>query len=149
MARDARVMATLGGVQTDSQVRDFLQRALDHWDRYGYGVWILTSKSTGAFVGRALLRNVNIERNDEIELGYAVMPEFWKRGLATEVSQAILKIAFENLHLAGVIAFTLPTNHASRRVMEKLGMKFERNITWSNQPHVLYRITRPDSVGAT
>jgi ribosomal-protein-alanine N-acetyltransferase len=95
----------------------------------------------GWFVRRAGLRNTRVGGNDEVELAYALAAEYWDRGLATEMAQAILKLAFERLGLTNVVCFTLPTNRASRRVMEKVGFDYEREVTHVGSPHVLYRIT--------
>ena len=74
-----------------------------------------------------------------------LMPEFWGQGLATEIAQASIGIAFNELGLSDVVSFTLPTNLASRRVMEKCGLTFERDIEWKDLPHVLYRLKRISS----
>ncbi len=79
--------------------------------------------------------------NDEVELAYALMAEYWGRGLATEMAQEIVAVAFERLHLTEVVCFTLTTNRASQRVMEKAGFEYERGVVHAGSPHVLYRIT--------
>ena len=55
------------------------------------------------------------------------------------MAQAVLRLAFDPLKLPSVVAFTLHTNRASQRVMEKCGMQYQRDITHTNLPHVLYR----------
>ena len=92
-------------------------------------------------MGRAGLRNTRIGGNEEIELAYALAADYWNRGLATEMAREILKIAFERLGLTDIVSFTLPTNLASRRVMEKVGFEYERDVLRAGAPHVLYRIT--------
>lgn len=142
MHRDTRVMATLGGTRSEERTKQFLRTNLGHWDDHGFGLWVFRAASDGAFVGRGGLRHVHIGGHDEVELAYALMPELWGFGLATEMARALLKIAFEQLALAQVVAFTITTNAASRRVMEKLGFTFERELVHAGLPHVLYRITR-------
>ncbi len=71
------------------------------------------------------------------------MAEFWGKGLATEMARAIVKAGFEHLGLESIVAFTLPANFASRRVMEKAGLSYEREITWAAMPHVFYRLKNP------
>jgi ribosomal-protein-alanine N-acetyltransferase len=134
-------MATLGGLRSEDETRRFLRDNLAHWDRYGYGLWTFRDKGAGEFIGRGGLRNVNVGGNDEVELAYALRAEYWGRGLATEMAAAILAVGFERLALTDVVAFTLPTNRASRRVMEKAGFGFERAIVHAGLPHVLYRIS--------
>jgi len=144
MHADVRVMATLGGVRDEQSTRDFLARQLDHWKQYGYGLWMLHDAHDGRFVGRAGIRHITIDYRDEVEIAYALMSEFWGRGLATEVGHKLVAIAFEYLGLPDLIAFTTPDNHASRRVMAKLGLAYERDFLWADSPHVLYRLKNPN-----
>ena len=145
MHRDPNVIATLGGFRSDEETARYLQDNLDHWDRYGYGMWVLSHRADGRFVGRAGLRNTSVGGNDEVELAYALMPDYWGRGLATEMAKEILKLAFEKLDLEDIVCFTLPTNLASRRVMEKAGFVYERDVVHAGSPHVLYRINAHDA----
>ena len=139
--RDPAVVATLGGPRSPEQTTDFIDASLVHWDRHGYGIWILNESVGGAFVGRAGLRNIEIEGKPEVEALYALTPEFWRSGLASEIMSAMIRIAFDTLALASVIALTLPSNRASRRVMEKAGLMYERKLVHAALPHVLYRLT--------
>jgi ribosomal-protein-alanine N-acetyltransferase len=141
MHRDPRVMATLGGLRSDEETARYLRDNLDHWDRYGYGIWALRDRTDGRFVGRAGLRNTHVGGEDEVELAYALVADYWNKGLATEMAKAILEVAFEELGLTDVVCFTLPTNGASRHVMEKAGFEYERDVVHAGLPHVLYRIT--------
>lgn len=144
MHQDPRVMATLGGLRSAEQTRHFLQENLDHWERHGYGLWVFRHKADRRFVGRGGLRNVTVAGTTEVEVAYAVMAEFWGQGFATEMAAASLEVAFVHLGLGVVVAFTLPTNHASRRVMGKVGFRYERDVLHAGLPHVLYRIKRGD-----
>ena len=142
MHRDANVMATLGGPRSDERTREFLRTNLNHWDDHGFGLWMFRDASKRTFVGRGGLRHVRIGGQDEVELAYALMPELWGCGLATEMARALSRIGFEQLALADLVAFTITTNQASRRVMEKVGFTFERELVHAGLPHVLYRLTR-------
>ncbi len=140
--RDARVMATLGGLRTDAETEVMLGRWLDHWTEHGFGFWMFHDRTDERYVGRADLRRLHVGGHDEVELGYALRAAYWGRGFATEMGRALLAIAFDNLQLAELVCFTLPTNTGSRRVMEKCGFRFERDITYADLPHVLHRLTR-------
>lgn len=140
MHRDERVMATLGGTRSEDESERFLCQSVEHWTRHGFGLWVLGDRQDGRFVGRAGLRHVHVGGADEVELAYALMAEFWGRGLATEASTAILELALGEGRLPEVVAFTLIANLGSRRVMEKLGFRFEREIDHAGLPHVLYRL---------
>lgn len=142
MYRDPVVTATLGGVRSEEESRQWLQLNLDHWDRHGFGLWVFRDHEANQFVGRAGLRHVHVGGKDELELGYALMAEFWGRGLATEMARACLKVGFEQLGLPEVVCFALTTNTASRRVMEKVGFTFERDIVHAGLHHVLFSMRR-------
>ncbi|MDJ0519843.1 MAG: GNAT family N-acetyltransferase [Trichodesmium sp. MO_231.B1] len=85
----------------------------------------------------------------EIELGYLLNPAYWYRGLATEAAKASLKYGFEELKLKEIVAVAQPENIASQRVMEKLGMKYEKDANYYQTNVVYYTIFRkeyyPDS----
>jgi len=139
MHRDERVMATLSGVRSEDQTRDYLHRNLEHWDRYGFGLWIVRTPVRDAIIGRACVRHVDVEGAAEVEIGYALYPEWWGQGLATEIANKCLAIGHGNLGLESLVAITLPTNGGSRHVMEKVGMAYEREVTHAGERHVLYR----------
>lgn len=141
MHQDKQVMATLGGVRSNEDTRLFILNNLHHWQNYGFGLWVFRDKITNQFVGRAGLRKTDVEGKDEVELAYALMAKFWGQGLATEMGEGILRIGFDLLGLQNVVCFTLTTNIASKRVMEKLGFKYERDIIYADLPHLFYRLT--------
>jgi RimJ/RimL family protein N-acetyltransferase len=138
--RDPAVMATLGGVRTDESTRAYLAENLAHWDEHGFGLWIFRERAANAFVGRGGLRHVVLEGQSEVEVAYALAREAWGKGFATEMAQAALDVAFRQLGLQDLVAFTGPENLASRRVMEKVGFRYERDIEHRGEHMVLYRI---------
>ena len=147
LLRDPRVAGTLWPGEdppSDAQLRYILSDKLDHWARYGFGLWLLRDRATGAMVGRGGLQHTMVGREGEIEAGWAIAPDRWGEGLATELAGACTAVAFDRLELQTIIAMALPTNIASRRVMEKTGFDYERDVVWKGLPHVLYRASRPD-----
>ena len=137
---DVRVTATLGGVRSASWICDYLKTVEKTWAD-GFDLWHLRDRETGMFAGRGGLRRVNVDGTPEVEVGWAFMPEFWGRGLATELGRASVDIGFGSLDLDTIVSFTLTHNAPSRRVMEKCGLLYERNGLWADLPHVFYRIT--------
>lgn len=138
---DPRVAEWLGGVPRDWT---WLEQKLEHWQENGFGDWIFSERDSGTVVARCGLRRVLVDGADEVEVGYLVDPERWSRGYATEMTRVVLEAGFE-LGLEEIVAFTLPHNVASRRVMEKSGLTYEKPIEWAGLPHVLYRIRRGSS----
>jgi RimJ/RimL family protein N-acetyltransferase len=144
MHRDAAVMAGMGGTRTDEETKRFLETNLEHWDRYGHGLWVFRIGEKGDFAGRGGLRHVDVEGTDEVEIAYALMRDYWRRGLATEMAKAMLRIAFEDLERPDVVGLAVPENAGSRRVLEKAGFRLERDIVFMDEPSLLYRLHRDD-----
>ncbi|MFZ1756275.1 MAG: GNAT family N-acetyltransferase [Caldilineaceae bacterium] len=140
--RNPAVMATLGGVRSDETTRQNLQDYVAHWETHGFGLWLLRDRASRALAGRAGLKWIDVGGNREIELGYTFLPDYWGRGLATEIAWASLAVGFERLGLEELVCFTLTTNFASQRVMEKVGFVFEREIVHTGEAMLLYRLTR-------
>jgi len=138
---DPAVTATLAGVRSRDETRVLFDRYVAHWEQHGFGLWALRDAVTGAFVGRGGLKALAIESRDEVEVGYALMAAYWGRGLATELARESVRIGFEVLARPDLICFTLPTNRASRRVMEKAGFVYERDGVYADLPHVFYRLS--------
>jgi [ribosomal protein S5]-alanine N-acetyltransferase len=124
---------------TEAEIIDGLAAKVDHWDRYGFGMWLLRDRETGALVGRGGLQHTYTAGLHDVEAAWAIVPERWGEGLATELAFACVGVGFEQLGLRSIVAFTLPDNVASRRVMEKAGFEYERDIVHAGLPHVLYR----------
>jgi RimJ/RimL family protein N-acetyltransferase len=143
MHRDPAVMAQLGGVRDPAQTAAYLARNLQHWADYGFGLWILRAAGGGDPIGRAVLRHLDVEGADEVEVGYAFYPAFWGRGLATEAANACLGLGRGNLGLTTMIGVTKPSNRASQRVLLKAGLAYEREFLHEGAPASLFRVRYP------
>ena len=139
---DPRVASTLGGVPSPARVAAEIEHLAEHFERHGYGFWVWREKASGEIVARGGIQHTHVGGRDEVEVGWAVMPHRWGEGFATELGDASLRAGFDEHGLDSIVAFTLPRNRASQRVMEKLGMTYERDIVHADLPHVLYRIAR-------
>ena len=119
----------------EGDVLGLLERDIQHWRQHRWGPWVVSSE--GAFAGRAGLCWTEVEGRREIELAWSILPSFQGRGLATAAARRGLAWAAE-LELQRIIAVTLVENAASRRVMEKAGLAYERDVVHAGLPHVLY-----------
>jgi RimJ/RimL family protein N-acetyltransferase len=135
------------------QALRFAERMESSWRR-GVGKWLAYEESTGAFVGRGGPSWSVVEDAECVEIGWALRQEVWGRGYATEIGRAGLDHAFSVLGVEEVVAFTEVHNVRSRAVMERLGMRYVRQILrpgliagssemHKDAPFALYRITRP------
>lgn len=138
MHGNAQMAAALGSRTADESAAS-LERNLAHWDRFGFGLWVLRDLPTGRVVGTAGLRHQEIAGTDEVELRCALFPEFWGRGLATEAARACVTIGRDWLGLASVVGLAARANVASLRVLAKAGLRFERVVVRRDLPRLLFR----------
>lgn len=147
MHQDGRVMATLassGGPLSPAESRARCERDLEHWREHGFGPWIFREADGGEFVGRAALWHREVEGESVIALGYAIRSDRWGEGFAAEMAEGVLDVGFGQLALSEIACFTLPTNAASLRVMEKLGFRPEREVLFAALPHRMGMPTAAD-----
>ena len=139
MHQNPKVMATLGGLWTEDKLRAWFEKVLAHWEKHQFGWWMARDLESGVFLGRGGLATMTVDGRNEVEVGYGFLPEFWGRGLATELARESVRVGFGALRLPELVSFTLVSNLASRRVMEKVGFRYERDFVYFDLPHVLYR----------
>ena len=139
LAADPEVMRYIGDGSrwTRDRTDEVFSRQLDHWRQHGFGWRAATLKATGAGVGFIGLNHVGPEATEiddktEVEIGWWLSPSVWRQGYATEGALALRDEAFERVGLARIIGRYQPANVASGRVMERLGMTFEREAVGSH-----------------
>jgi ribosomal-protein-alanine N-acetyltransferase len=112
-----------------AQMESWLQRNLEHQERYGYGLFSVILKSSGNLIGDCGLEMMEIEGEPAAELGYDFRSDCWNQGFATEAASAVRDYAFDVLALPSLISLIRVGNQASRRVSEKIGMQLAEEIT--------------------
>jgi len=153
MNRDPYVRQFYADHNSVQQSRDFLARAKERDLRDGYFFQPIIEKASNSFIGYVGLSKIDFEAafTGSTEIGWTLRHDNWGKGYATEMAGALIDHAFAVLELAEVIAFTVPINARSRRVMEKLGMNheedegFEHPMVPEGHPYrfqVLYRKRR-------
>jgi RimJ/RimL family protein N-acetyltransferase len=152
---DARVMEFYPTTLTPEESDAAMIRIQNHFDRLGFGLYAAELRESGTFIGYIGLNIPSFEAHfmPAVEIGWRIGFHFWGRGLATEGACAVVEFAFQVLKLPSLVSFTVPANHRSRRVMEKLGMvhdphgDFDHPNLPAGHPlrhHVLYRLNAPD-----
>jgi RimJ/RimL family protein N-acetyltransferase len=129
-----------GGVATsrDEIEHEVLPAFLDYYQRYeGYGFWAVIEKATGEFAGWFHFRPGQAAAPGEVELGYRLRKPTWGRGYATEGSRALIRVGFTEFEVRRVTAEAMAVNTASRRVMEKAGLRLVRTFRrpWPDSVH--------------
>ena len=161
-------LAPFAALNADPQVMEFFPKVLtraesdavagrirDHFARHGFGLWAVEAPGTVPFMGFVGLAVPSFEAHFTpcVEIGWRLAREHWGHGYATEAATAALAFAFGDRALEEIVAFTVPANIPSRRVMGRLGMRrspaddFEHPAIAEGHPlrsHVLYRLRRAD-----
>jgi len=148
---DARVMeffpTRLSRADSDAMV-DHIEK---HFSERGFGLWAIEVPDVAPFIGFAGLAVPRFSAHFTpcVEIGWRLAIEHWGRGYATEAARLALGYGFGTLALSEVVSFTSATNHRSRAVMERLGMRrdpdedFDHPALPESHPlrrHVLYRL---------
>lgn len=128
--------------QSKQDVLDYLQQhPLRDYQVYGYGRFACVWKETGQVIGFSGIKY--LEEISETELGYRFLPQFWRKGLATEAGQAVIEFA-QGLGLKRLVAVIHPQNEGSKLVATKLGFSLEGKTELSlleNQDLLLFSRT--------
>lgn len=118
------------GVRTIADAEKYLENGpIASYARNGFGLLAVTLNDTGQPIGMCgLIKRDSLE---DVDIGYAFLPKFWSRGYALESARAVMNHAKEALGLKRVVAIVDPNNAGSIRVLEKIGMTFERMVKLS------------------
>ena len=138
--RDSEVAAWLGWPDPD-QVEASIERWVEHWRMYGFGLWALEEKSSGALIGRVGLVNQLdwTASPQDAEVGWALARSAWGNGYATEGARAALDFARAR-GLRRIISITRPDNVRSQAVMRRLGLTYRGATNWHGYDQVWYGI---------
>ena len=140
-------------VMTRAESDALIGRIEAGFEKRGYGLWALEVPGVTEFAGFVGLSVPRFETHFTpcVEIGWRLAFEHWGKGYATEAARAALAFGFERPEIDEIVAFTVPANVRSRRVMEKIGMTldpagdFDHPLVEESDPmrrHVLYRVRR-------
>jgi ribosomal-protein-alanine N-acetyltransferase len=118
------------GVRTLADANSYiLNGPVASYARNGFGLYLVVFKETNESIGMCgLIKRTGL---DDVDIGYAFLPKFWSRGYAVESALATKSYAKNVIGLKRIVAITDPANGASIRVLEKIGLSFERMIKLS------------------
>jgi [ribosomal protein S5]-alanine N-acetyltransferase len=111
----------------DSAHRYLREGPMGMYEQHGFGLWHVSRRSDGVAVGLCGLLRRDIL--PDVDVGYAFLPEYWGRGFAFEAAEATVRHAAERFGLKRVIGVVAEGNTPSIRVLEKLGMSYERMVS--------------------
>lgn len=111
-------------------------------DKFGFGMCAMIWKETGEMIGSAGLQP--LENTGEIEVGYSLIREYWGLGIGTEAAKGWMRHGFDRHGLERIVAVAVKENAGSRRIMEKLGMRFEKNEVHYGEDCAFYGISKEE-----
>ncbi len=142
MRSDPEVMRFIREPQSRDESASWLKLVSSRWETEQVGFCAVLDKQTDKFLGWCGVWR--LKETGELEIGYAIAKEFWKKGYATEAALKFLDYAFEKLNPDKIVAVASPVNAASRRVMEKLGMSYDFTGEFYGRNLVHYSITKQE-----
>jgi RimJ/RimL family protein N-acetyltransferase len=119
------------GVRTLDDARGYILKGpVNSYERRGFGLYLTELKADGTAIGICGL--IKRESLEDVDIGFALLPAFWSKGYAHEAASAVMDVERRALGIKRVVAIVSPDNDASIKVLEKLGFRFERMITLSD-----------------
>ncbi|MFN6570287.1 GNAT family N-acetyltransferase [Dendronalium sp. ChiSLP03b] len=128
------------GILSASQIQAKIDSFITSYKTLGFGKWAVIFKETNQLIGSCGIAIVQIDNVNEREIGYRLDPEFWGQGLATEAASATIQYGFEQLKFPYIFGIVKRANIASVRVLEKLGMRYERGTIFHGVEMDIYRL---------
>ncbi len=140
ISRDAEEAWFGAPSSTPDDARENLAKHIAHHEEHGFGLWAVELRATREMIG--VTGPTHLADGPEIEVGYRFLRKHWGNGYATEAARASIEFGLGELRLERIVAVTLPTNRASRHVMEKCGMTFVGVMNVYGHAQVKYAIAR-------
>jgi RimJ/RimL family protein N-acetyltransferase len=125
------------GVRTLEQAREYIAARFtkSYWEN-GFGLYLMELKADATPIG--LCGFVRRKELPDPDIGFALLPQFEKKGFAYEAAEAVMRYGRQTLMLSRVLAITTLDNESSGRLLEKIGLSFEREIEMGNETLKLF-----------
>jgi RimJ/RimL family protein N-acetyltransferase len=141
---DAETMRYYPAAFDHAEVEAWITRNRKRYQRDGHGLWAMCLKESGELIGDCGLIKQVVDDQEEIEIGYHVRRDHWRKGYASEAAHACLELGFKQLNAARLVSLIRPENLPSQRVAEKNGMRVWKEVLWHGLTHRVYVIERTE-----
>ena len=129
----------------EERTRDWIEWNLENYKNYGFGLWVVTLKETGEFIGDCGISIQNIDWELLPEIGYHIHKKYWRRGFGSEAARAVRDWAFENTDYNCIYSYMKYTNVGSYSTAIANGMrKVKEYQDEKNKISYAYAITRDE-----
>ena len=119
----------------DDAAKYIQDKMISHFEKHGYGNYLMSKKADGTKVGCISL--YNREDVEGVDIGFAMLAKHMKQGYAYEGAKKIKSIAAHSLKLSGITAFTTKANVGSQKLIEKLGLEFKKTFVFGDEKEEL------------
>lgn len=127
-------------IKNNDETLEKIQQRMNLFQKRGLGKLLLLKKDTSEFVGTCGMDPYLLDGKEEVELGYRICLQHWNQGYASEAAEALLDYGFQQLNLSKILAFAVPQNKQSIRIIQKLGFEYIRDFVHAELPHKLYSL---------
>ena len=142
--QDPEVMYAYEHAFTDEETHAWLDRQIERYNRYGFGLWAVILKQTGEMIGQCGLTWQDVCGSEVLEIGYLFKKRFWHMGCALEAAQGCKRYAFDRLGMREVYSIVRETNLTSMNVAIRNGMvvrnRFIKHYYGMDMPHYAFSI---------
>jgi RimJ/RimL family protein N-acetyltransferase len=144
--QDKDVMYAYEGAFSGEETQNWLDKQINNYAQYGFGLWAVILKENGQMIGQCGLTMQEYDGIQVLEVGYLFQKAFWHNGYATEAARACRDYAFERLDANEVFSIIRDTNMASQNVAKRNGMTvkgmFVKHFRGIDMPHYAYSVKR-------
>ncbi len=144
--QDGETMYAYGHAFSDEEARAWLEKQFMRYGRYGFGLWAVIDKASGAFIGQVGLTMQDVEGKEELEIGYLLKRKYWHQGYAAEAATACRDYAFHVLKQERVVSIIRDTNIPSQNVARRVGMhlesRFLKHTAEGAIPHYVFALEK-------
>ncbi|MEG1880090.1 MAG: GNAT family N-acetyltransferase [Oscillospiraceae bacterium] len=144
--QDKDVMYAYEHAFSDEETQLWLDRQLERYENYGFGLWAVILKETNEMIGQCGLTMQSVGECEVLEVGYLFQKDFWHNGYATEAAIACKNYAFEKLNKNEVYSIIRDNNIASQNVAKRNGMticgEIVKHYYNMEMPHLLYCVKK-------
>lgn len=145
---DPEVMRFYPKRYSRDEAREWIDRQLLRYERDGHGLWLVLDRKSGEPRGQIGLMMQSVDGETLPEIGYLVHRAYWRQGIATECAIAIRDHALRTLNYSRLISLIRPVNEPSQGVARKVGMQPWKRTMHASLDHIVYSLTRDETIAS-
>jgi ribosomal-protein-alanine N-acetyltransferase len=128
--------------RTREQLQFTLESLASRWQERGFGIWCVCEKGSKKMIGYSGFQY--LDNTPQVEILFGYLKDSWGNGFATEAANACLRFGFEEVRCSKICAATHPENLASRCVLEKIGMVFDKKSEHYRMDSMTFAVSRDE-----